>query len=145
MRRTIAAVVTAALFALGAVQAQEQADFNIPELTGTWTTDPAFADLYVGDQATQAQEQADFNIPELTGTWTTNPAFADQYVGDQATQAREQADFNIPELTGTWTTNPAFADEYQDDRRAIEAHARIASRSDRRTSHRSTGFSNSEN
>src|SRR5262249_7828064 len=112
MRRTIAAVVTAALFALGAVQAQEQADFNIPELTGTWTTDPAFADLYVGDQATQAQEQADFNIPELTGTWTTNPA---------------------------------FADEYQDDRRAIEAYARIASRSDRRTAHRSTGFSNSQN
>ena len=115
MRCTIAAVVTAALFALGAVQAQAQADFNIPELTGTWTTDPAFADLYAGDQALGA------------------------------VQAQEQADFNIPELTGTWTTNPAFADEYQDDRLAIEAYARIASRWDRNTAHRSTGFSNSEN
>ena len=50
MRRTIAAVVIAAHFALGAVQAQEQADFNIPELTGTWTTNPAFADLYEDDR-----------------------------------------------------------------------------------------------
>ena len=115
MRRTIAAVVTAALFALGAVQAQEQADFNIPELTGTWTTNPAFADQYEVDRAFGA------------------------------VQAQAQTDFNIPELTGTWTTNPSFADEYQDDRRIIEAYARIASRSDRRTVHRSTGFSNSQN
>src|SRR5215475_11780833 len=111
MRRTIAAVMIAAHFALGTVQAQEQADFNIPELTGTWTTNPAFADLYAGDQALGA------------------------------VHAQEQADFNIPELTGTWTTNPAFADEYQDDRRAIEASARIASDWDRLSLHRSLAIS----
>jgi len=128
MKRTLAAAVIAAHFALGAVQAHEQMDFNIPELTGTWTTNPAFVDLYESG-AVQVQEQTDFNIPELTGTWTTHPAFADLYAGDRVFDAvqAQQADFNIPELTGTWTTNPAFTDLYEEDRRAIDAYARLAS------------------